>query len=168
MEKKTIEVIVGKATTGTVDPSKIASGVAVAPKSDGEVGGRVLLGEYVQCPSCGAINYIIESSDEYNYYRCWNDGYVFTAPVGSFASNGFALSDMIGNVLVWTQDCWMPDYTGAPSDGSAREAPGCPEHEVRGGSWFSPPPVVKISYRNHFQSNYRTSSIGVRLVREMD
>jgi formylglycine-generating enzyme len=97
-----------------------------------------------------------------------DDGYVYTAPVGSFKSNVFGLSDMLGNVLVWTQDCWQSDYTDAPSDGSAREAPGCREHEVRGGSWFSPPAVVKASYRNHFVSDYRTSSVGIRLVREMD
>jgi formylglycine-generating enzyme len=97
-----------------------------------------------------------------------DDGYVYTAPVGSFRSNAFGLSEVLGNVLVWTQDCWQADYMGAPSDGSARETAACPEHEIRGGSWFSPPAVVKASYRNHFGSDYRTSSVGIRLVREMD
>ncbi len=108
-----------------------------------------------------------------HHYPGWSvfpcdDGYVYTAPVGSFKSNGLGLSDMLGNVLVWTQDCWQPDYMGAPSDGSARENPNCNEREVRGGSWFSTPAVVKASYRNHFASDYRTSSIGIRLVRELD
>jgi formylglycine-generating enzyme len=96
-----------------------------------------------------------------------DDGYVYTAPVGSFGSNSFGLSDVIGNVLVWTQDCWVPHYSGAPSDGTARKAAACSEHEVRGGSWFSPPAVVRASYRNHFKSDYRTSSLGIRLVREI-
>ena len=49
-----------------------------------------------------------------------DDGYVFTAPVGSFKSNAFGLNDMLGNVFQWTEDCWHADYTGAPIDGSAR------------------------------------------------
>lgn len=96
-----------------------------------------------------------------------DDGFVFTAPVGSFGSNGFGLSDVMGNVMVWTEDCWVADYADAPNDGRARKSPACSEHEVRGGSWFSPPPFVRASYRNHFKADYRTSSLGIRLVREI-
>ena len=103
----------------------------------------------------------------WNVFPC-DDGFVYTAPVDSFGPNSFGLSDMFGNVMVWTQDCWTSDYAGAPSDGSARETAACAEHELRGGSWFSPPSVVRVSYRNHFASDYRTSSVGIRLVREMD
>jgi formylglycine-generating enzyme required for sulfatase activity len=103
----------------------------------------------------------------WNAFPC-ADGFVYTAPVGSFRPNSFGLNDMFGNVLVWTQDCWAADYVGAPSDGSARETTACAEHELRGGSWFSPPTVVRASYRNHFASDYRTSSVGIRLVREVD
>jgi formylglycine-generating enzyme required for sulfatase activity len=103
----------------------------------------------------------------WNTFPC-DDGFVYTAPVGSFKPNSFGLSDMFGNVLAWTQDCWAADYVGAPSDGTARETAACGEHELRGGSWFSPPTVVRASYRNHFASNYRTSSVGIRLVREVD
>jgi formylglycine-generating enzyme required for sulfatase activity len=103
----------------------------------------------------------------WNVFPC-DDGFVYTAPVGSFRPNLFGLSDMFGNVMVWTQDCWASNYDGAPSDGSARQAAACAEHELRGGSWFSPPGVVRASYRNHFASDYRTSSVGIRLVREVD
>jgi formylglycine-generating enzyme required for sulfatase activity len=97
-----------------------------------------------------------------------DDGYVNTAPAGTFKANAFGLRDMLGNVLVWTQDCWRPDYSRAPSDGSARLDGNCREHELRGASWFSSPSVVKASYRNHFAAGYRTSSVGFRVVRDLD
>jgi formylglycine-generating enzyme required for sulfatase activity len=96
-----------------------------------------------------------------------NDGYVYTAPVGSFKANSFGLNDMLGNVFQWTEDCWHPDYSGAPIDGSARRDGDCSEHELRGGSWFSTPAYVRANYRNHFAADYRTSSVGIRLVRDI-
>jgi formylglycine-generating enzyme required for sulfatase activity len=97
-----------------------------------------------------------------------DDGYVYTAPVGSFKATSMGLSDMLGNVFQWTEDCWSPDYIGAPTDGSARADGNCSEHELRGGSWFSTPTYVKASYRNHFAADYRTSSVGIRLVRDIE
>jgi sulfatase modifying factor 1 len=97
-----------------------------------------------------------------------DDGYVYTAPVGSFKGNSFGLNDMLGNVFQWTQDCWHEDYTGAPVDGSARTDGNCAERELRGGSWFSTPAYVRADYRNHFATDYRTSSVGIRLVREVE
>ena len=96
-----------------------------------------------------------------------DDGYIYTAPVGSFKASAFGLSDMLGNVFQWTEDCWHEDYKGAPIDGSARTDGDCSEHELRGGSWFSTPAFVRAGYRNHFAANYRTSSVGIRLVREL-
>jgi formylglycine-generating enzyme len=96
------------------------------------------------------------------------DGYVYTAPVGSFKSNAFGLNDMLGNVFQWTKDCWSQNYVGAPIDGSARMDGNCAEHELRGGSWFSTPAYVRANYRNHFAVDYRTSSVGIRLVRDIE
>jgi len=100
-------------------------------------------------------------------YSC-DDGYVYTAPVGSFKANAFGLKDMLGNVFQWTEDCWFADYDGAPVDGSARDRSDCSERELRGGSWFTTPAYVRAGYRNHFDANYRTSSVGIRLVRDVE
>jgi sulfatase modifying factor 1 len=97
-----------------------------------------------------------------------DDGHVYTAPVGSFKANSFGLNDMLGNVLQWTEDCWRPDYNGAPIDGSARTDGNCSERELRGGSWFTTPAYVRADYRNHFAIDYRTSSVGIRLVRDIE
>ncbi|MEO7206275.1 MAG: SUMF1/EgtB/PvdO family nonheme iron enzyme [Steroidobacteraceae bacterium] len=96
-----------------------------------------------------------------------NDGFVQTAPVGSFKANSFGLNDMLGNVFQWTEDCWNADYKGAPIDGSARMDGDCAERELRGGSWFSTPAFVRADYRNHFGVDYRTSSVGIRLARDI-
>lgn len=96
-----------------------------------------------------------------------DDGFVYTAPVRSFESNPWGLYDMLGNVLVWTEDCWHPNYVDAPIDGSAWRGGDCGDRELRGGSWFSAPPVVRADYRDRFPAAYRTSSVGIRLVREL-
>jgi formylglycine-generating enzyme required for sulfatase activity len=95
------------------------------------------------------------------------DNYVNTAPVGSFKANAFGLNDLLGNVFEWVQDCWHDDYRGAPVDGAAWVEPGCDEHELRGGSWFTAPQYDSASYRNRFGHGYRSSSIGFRVVREL-
>ncbi len=97
-----------------------------------------------------------------------DDGYVFTAPVGSFKASAFGLNDVFGNVFQWTEDCWVADYAHAPIDGSARASAVCGEHEMRGGSWSSNPSFVRADARNHFASNYRASSFGIRLVRDIN
>jgi formylglycine-generating enzyme len=96
-----------------------------------------------------------------------DDGYVYTAPVGSFKANLFGLNDMLGNVFQWTDDCWHADYAGVPTDGSSRTYGDCSERELRGGSWFTTPEFVRASYRNHFGVNYRASSLGIRLIRDI-
>src|SRR6185436_13912074 len=42
-----------------------------------------------------------------------------TAPVGSFSPNAFGLYDMHGNIWEWAEDCYVENYDGAPTDGSA-------------------------------------------------
>ncbi len=64
-----------------------------------------------------------------------SDGYADTAPVGSFAPNGWGLYDMLGNVWEWTEDCWHYGYEGAPSDGSVWQgSDDCSNRVLRGGS----------------------------------
>ncbi|HUX72429.1 MAG TPA: bifunctional serine/threonine-protein kinase/formylglycine-generating enzyme family protein [Steroidobacteraceae bacterium] len=96
-----------------------------------------------------------------------NDGYVNTAPVGSFAANAFGLHDMLGNVFEWVEDCWRNNYAGAPADGSASMSGDCTQHELRGGSWYTAPQYVRLSYRNRFPADYRSSSVGFRLLRDL-
>jgi formylglycine-generating enzyme required for sulfatase activity len=96
-----------------------------------------------------------------------SDGYVYSSPVGSFEPNEFGLYDTLGNVFEWVQDCWHPDYHGAPADGSAWQTGDCSQRDMRGGSWFTAPTLVSASARNRFEDTYRSNSVGFRLVREI-
>jgi formylglycine-generating enzyme required for sulfatase activity len=122
-------------------------------------------------PSAACDNANVADQRAAHRYPGWDvfacdDGYVHTAPVSTYKPNAFGLDDMLGNVFQWTLDCWRADYTGAPNDGAARQDGDCTQRELRGGSWFSPPAYVRPAYRNHFAADYRTSSVGFRLVRE--
>jgi formylglycine-generating enzyme required for sulfatase activity len=136
-----------------------AGGVAVQPWSEDGSG------------ACASANVADQSAARrypgWSVFAC-NDGYVQTSPVGTFKANLFGLNDMLGNVFQWTEDCWNSDYKAAPIDGSARMDGNCAERELRGGSWFSTPAYVRANYRNHFGADYRTSSVGIRVARDVD
>lgn len=105
-------------------------------------------------------------------YPGWNvlacdDRYAQSAPVASYAANAFGLHDMIGNVFEWVQDCWYDTYQGAPANGTARSDGNCASRELRGGSWFTSPAYLRASYRNQFEHDYRSSSVGFRVAREI-
>jgi formylglycine-generating enzyme required for sulfatase activity len=131
--------------------------------------------EYAAAPSegelCAQANVADQTAAE--RYPGWtvqpcHDGYAQAAPVGTFAANAFGLHDMLGNVFEWTEDCWQDDYARAPANGSAQRQGSCEERELRGGSWFTAPAFVRRSYRNRFEADYRSTSVGLRIARDVD
>lgn len=90
-----------------------------------------------------------------------------TAPVGSFAANAWGLYDMAGNAAEWVEDCYSADYQGAPLDGSAATNGDCKYRVVRGGSWSESSDNIGSAYRDSNMPDFRYSTIGFRLVREI-
>jgi formylglycine-generating enzyme required for sulfatase activity len=90
-----------------------------------------------------------------------------TTPVGSFAPNGFGLTDMGGNVWEWTQDCWNSDYHDAPSDGSARKSGDCNRKVVRSGAFNNTPAYARSAFRFWEVGELRSAFIGFRVVRNL-
>jgi formylglycine-generating enzyme len=93
-----------------------------------------------------------------------NDGHAFTAPVGSFAPNGFGLHDLHGNVLEWCSDWWRPEPN---LDLNNRSGPNSGSFKVfRGGSWLSYPWQATAQTRQFISPGLRDYTIGFRVVLE--
>jgi len=81
------------------------------------------------------------------------DGFVGTAPVGSFPPNEYGLYDMSGNVWDWCADWFHPEYH---VDGPRHNPTGPPDGEgkvMRGGSY-----LCHDSYCNRYRVAARTAN----------
>ncbi len=83
------------------------------------------------------------------YENTKEDGFLATAPVGSFPANGYGLHDMAGNVWEWCADWYRPDYyqklagegppiknPQGPKDSFDPAEKGVAKRVMRGGSYL--------------------------------
>ena len=95
--------------------------------------------------------------------------------VDSFKANPWGLYNVHGNVWEWVEDCYHPNYEGAPSDGSAWTTK-CEKlwgrsilHVLRGGSWFETSRYLRSETRTSPSlPQLRVSNVGFRLARTLD
>jgi formylglycine-generating enzyme required for sulfatase activity len=93
-----------------------------------------------------------------------NDGWQFTAPVGSYPAGAspYGLLDMAGNVWEWVQD-W---YDGAYYTNSPQINPGGPEsgskRVMRGGGWSHDWSALRLATRRSENPDSRSADVGFR------
>ena len=75
-----------------------------------------------------------------------------TCPVGSYGTNAAGLSDMVGNLWEWTEDCWEGD---------------CSRRVMRGGSWYDDAEALRPGARNWNSTGNRFSLNGFRVARTL-
>ena len=94
-----------------------------------------------------------------------------TAPIGSFLPSTYGLFDLHGNVAEWVQDCWHPDFRGAPMTAVAwlqNDGGDCTRRVVRGGSWKSSPAAMASFARDAGNIASRDADyIGFRVARDL-
>lgn len=108
-----------------------------------------------------------EQFPSWTVHAC-SDGYVFTAPAGSFEPNGFRLYDLLGNVWEWCADSYDPQgYRKHASKTPVLADPSQSARVIRGGSWYSQPEHVRCAKRDALtRPDRRSQDLGFRLIRQ--
>lgn len=110
--------------------------------------------------SCDLARYDGGAASVCNARAAGNRG---TVPVKSFSANAFGLYDLHGNTWEWVEDCWNPNYSGAPTDGSAWIHGNCEVRVLRGGAWDHDKASLRSANRFYFAHKTRKSNFGFRL-----
>ncbi len=97
-----------------------------------------------------------------NYYPddFADDGFRFTAPVGSFPANGYGLYDLAGNVAEWCLDASRAPNPSGPFDTPGRRL-------LKGGSWYSRARDLRCAARQAMAPQSADGFIGFRVVRPL-
>jgi sulfatase modifying factor 1 len=95
------------------------------------------------------------------------DGYLFTAPVGSFplGQSPFAVQDLAGNVWEWVQDWFDPEfYSRSPAVDPVNRTP-AERTVIRGGGWGNDPWGLRSTLRHANPPDIGLSMVGFRCAR---
>ena len=107
-----------------------------------------------------------------------DDGYAYTAPVGSYPPNGYGLYDVVGNVWEWCFDAYDENfYANSPyqnpiaeiliKDGANNIVAVNKLRVVRGTSWYDGVPSVWIASRLGQSPEGEVTNIGFRCVKSV-
>jgi formylglycine-generating enzyme required for sulfatase activity len=95
------------------------------------------------------------------------DGFVFTAPVGSFKANPFGLFDMHGNAREWCSDWSSESYYSATPISDPPGPPASTSRVFRGGGWTSSPASCRSACRGAFLPSTANLNLGFRVAADL-
>jgi formylglycine-generating enzyme required for sulfatase activity len=95
-----------------------------------------------------------------------DDGYAFTAPVGSFPPNAYGLYDMAGNAWEWCEDWFEWNYYQYSPKKNPKGSDSGIDRVMRGGSWCNDASLIRCAFRGTIFPDVPNHPRGFRVVME--
>jgi sulfatase modifying factor 1 len=117
-----------------------------------------------EAPSADGI-YRANYGPSLNHFVWGQDGYEYTAPVGSYPPNGYGLYDMAGNLWEWVQDRFSRDYYRKSQYKNPKGPDRGSQGIIRGGCYGSSLEHLRCAKRYPIHPTSAGQLTGFRIVR---